>query len=179
MKFCSQCGGTLKIEVPTNDDRPRHVCEACGTIHYRNPKLVVGTIPVWKNRILMCRRNIEPRKGCWTLPAGYLENGETTADGACRETFEETGSRVTDLRPYLMVDIIHINQIYLMFRANLEALDFKPTQESAEVRLFGENEILWDEIAFRVIGKTLRHYLQDLPAGRFEFHTGRIEIPGR
>lgn len=124
MNFCSQCGRPVALTIPSDDDRPRHVCPACGVIHYQNPKLVVGCIPEWKGRILMCRRDIEPRRGYWTLPAGFLENGETAADGARRETLEETGSRVADLTPYLMVDIVHIHQIYLMFRSRLVAPDF-------------------------------------------------------
>ena len=175
MNFCSRCGGPIHRVVPRGEDRPRHVCSACGAVHYQNPKLVVGTIPVWEDRILMCRRNIEPRKGYWTLPAGYLENGETTADGARRETVEETGSRVSDLIPYLMVDIVYINQIYLMFRTRLQALDFGPTRESAEVKLVRQQDIPWETIAFPVIEKTLRHYLQDCPSGRFEFRTDRID----
>jgi ADP-ribose pyrophosphatase YjhB (NUDIX family) len=175
MKFCSQCGGPVALTVPSDDDRPRHVCPACGVIHYQNPKLVVGCIPEWDGRILMCRRDIEPRRGYWTLPAGFLENGETTADGAQRETLEETGSRVADLTPYLMVDIVHINQIYLMFRSRLVAPDFHPTRESSEVMLLAEDEIPWDEIAFKVVEKTLTYYLQDRPTGRFSFRTDRIE----
>jgi ADP-ribose pyrophosphatase YjhB (NUDIX family) len=177
MNYCSQCGGPVALTVPSDDDRPRYVCPACGTIHYQNPKLVVGCIPVWEANILMCRRDIEPRKGCWTLPAGFLENGETTADGARRETFEETGSRVIDLAPYLMVDIVYIHQIYLMYRCRLQARDFHPTRESSEVKLVAEGEIPWDEIAFPVIEKTLRHYLKDRSLGRFSFRTDRIDAP--
>lgn len=175
MNFCSQCGAPVTLEIPPNDDRPRHICSACGTVHYQNPKLVVGCIPIWEDRILMCRRDISPRRGFWTLPAGYLENGETLAAGACRETLEETGSNVTDLIPYLMVDIVHINQIYLMFHARLTAPDFHPTRESAEVKLVSENEIPWDTIAFRVIEKTLRSYIADRPTGRFPFRTDKID----
>jgi ADP-ribose pyrophosphatase YjhB (NUDIX family) len=175
MKFCSQCGRPVRLTVPVDDDRPRHVCPSCGAIHYQNPKLVVGCVPVWEGRILMCRRDIEPRRGYWTLPAGFLENGETTADGARRETIEETGSRVTDLVPYLMVDIVHINQIYLMFRSRLVAPDFHPTRESAEVRLIEAADIPWDDIAFKVVEKTLRCFLQDRASGCFAFRTDRIE----
>lgn len=174
MNFCSQCGAPVALTVPAGDDRPRHACPSCGTIHYQNPKIVVGCIPVWKERILMCRRDIEPRKGYWTLPAGYLENGETTAAGARRETLEETGARVADLSPYLMVDIPHIHQVYLMFRSRLLAPEFHPTRESSEVVLMGKDDIPWDDIAFKVIEKTLRHYLEDHPAGRFVFRTDTI-----
>ncbi|BBO69478.1 ADP-ribose pyrophosphatase [Desulfosarcina alkanivorans] len=175
MNFCSHCGGPVVLQVPEDDERPRHVCPSCGTIHYQNPKLVVGCIPVWEDRILMCRRNIEPRKGYWTLPAGFLENGETAAAGARRETLEETASTVTDLEPYLMVDIVHIHQIYLMFRSRLLAPDFHPTRESSEVKLLGEADIPWNDIAFKVVEKTLRHYLQDRPSGRFVFRTDKID----
>ncbi len=175
MKFCSQCGEAVAMIVPTDDDLPRHVCPSCGTIHYQNPKLVVGCIPLWEDRILMCRRDIEPRKGYWTLPAGFLENGETTAEGARRETFEETGARVAGLSPYLMVDIVHIHQIYLMYRSRLLAPDFHPTRESSEVKLMATNEIPWSEIAFKVVVKTLKYYLQDLAVGRFDFRTDRID----
>ena len=160
MNFCSQCGETVTLTVPADDDRP---------------KLVVGCIPVWEDRILMCRRDIEPRRGYWTLPAGFLEIGETAAEGARRETLEETGSRVVDLTPYLMVDIVPIHQIYLMFRSQLAATDFHPTRESVEVKLLKEADIPWSEIAFTVIEKTLRYFLQDWPTGRFGFHTDRID----
>lgn len=178
MKFCSQCGAPVALTVPGDDDRPRHVCPSCGAIHYQNPKLVVGCIPVWEDRILMCRRDIQPRKGYWTLPAGFLENGETAAAGARRETFEETGTTVTDLTPYLMVDIVHIHQIYLMFRSRLMATDFHPTRESSEVKLLGEVEIPWEDIAFKVVEKTLRSYFRDRPSGRFAFRTDTIDQPG-
>ena len=175
MKFCSQCGRLVTLTVPVDDDRPRHVCPSCGAIHYQNPKLVVGCIPVWAGRILMCCRDIEPRRGYWTLPAGFLENGETAAAGARRETLEETGATVAELTPYLMVDIVHIHQIYLMFRSRLLAPDFYPTRESSEVKLFEEEDIPWDDIAFKVVEKTLQCYLKDRISGRFAFRTDRIE----
>lgn len=175
MKFCSQCGGPLALKVPAHDERPRFVCPACGMVHYQNPKLVVGCIPVWEDRILMCRRNIQPRKGFWTLPAGFLENGETTSDGARRETLEETGAVVVDLKPYLMVDIVAIHQIYLMFRSRLRAPAFHPTWESAEVKLLRKDEIPWEAIAFQVIEKTLQRYFRDRRTGHYEFSTDRIE----
>ena len=175
MKFCSQCGRPVTLTVPVDDDRPRHVCPSCGAIHYQNPKLVVGCIPVWAGRILMCRRDIEPRRGYWTLPAGFLENGETAAAGARRETLEETGATVAELTPYLMVDIVHIHQIYLMFCSRLLAPDFQPTRESSEVKLFEEEDIPWDDIAFKVVEKTLRYYLKDRVSGRFAFRTDKIE----
>ncbi|MGA6925274.1 MAG: NUDIX hydrolase, partial [Desulfosarcina sp.] len=161
--------------VPAHDERPRFVCPACGMVHYQNPKLVVGCIPVWEDRILMCRRNIQPRKGFWTLPAGFLENGETTSDGARRETLEETGAVVVDLKPYLMVDIVAIHQIYLMFRSRLQAPDFHPTRESAEVKLLRKDEIPWEDIAFLVIEKTLQRYFRDCRTGHYGFLIDKIE----
>ncbi len=179
MNFCSHCGGTVVRKVPENDNMSRYICTSCGMIHYENPKLVVGSIPVWEDRILLCKRDIEPRKGFWTLPAGFLENGETTADGARRETLEETGSTIVDLTPYLMVDIVYIHQIYFMYRARLSAPDFHPTPESVEVRLFDEASIPWNDIAFLVIEKTLRQYFADRPSGRFDFRIDRIDPPSR
>lgn len=176
MKFCSRCSGALRLEIPADDNRLRHVCPDCHTIHYQNPKLVVGCIPIWEDRILMCRRNIEPRKGFWTLPAGFLENGETAEEGARRETLEETGAQVADAMPYLMVDIVHISQIYLMFISRLLEPDFHPTKESSEVVLLEADDIPWGEIAFKVIDRTLRHYLKDRAAGSFSFRTDKIDL---
>ncbi|GAB6909908.1 conserved hypothetical protein [Desulfosarcina cetonica] len=176
MNFCSHCGKPVRLTIPADDNHPRYVCTSCGAVHYQNPKVVVGCIPVWEDHILMCRRDIEPRKGLWTLPAGFLENGETTVEGACRETYEETGSRVTDLKPYLLVDIVYIHQIYLLFTARLQARDFHPTLESAEVKLMRQAEIPWDAIAFTVIEKTLQYYFQDRPRNQFRFRIDRIDL---
>jgi len=177
MMYCSQCGGKLIFTVPDDDDRQRHVCPSCGTIHYQNPKLVVGCIPLWEDHILMCRRDIEPRRGYWTLPAGFLENGETAAEGARRETFEESGAKVVDLSPYLMVDIPHISQIYMFFSARLQRPVFHPTRESSEVQLVAEADIPWDAIAFKVVEKTLHHFFQDRTTGHFDFRMDRIDVP--
>jgi ADP-ribose pyrophosphatase YjhB (NUDIX family) len=177
MNYCSNCGEKVVLKVPVDDNRPRYVCTSCNAIHYQNPRVVVGTIPVWKDQVLLCRRNIEPRKGLWTLPAGFLENGETVAEGARRETLEETGSTVVDLVPYLMVGIVHVNQIYLMFRASMTAMDFHPTKESSEIQLVREENIPWDDIAFKVIEKTLHYYFQDCSLGRYEFQMDQIDAP--
>lgn len=174
MNYCSNCGGRLISSIPHDDDRLRHVCPACGRVHYQNPILVVGCIPLWQDRILLCKRAIEPRQGYWTLPAGYLENGETVAQGAARETLEETGAEVVDLVPYRLYDIVHVHQLYLLFRARLKAPNFHLTKESAEVELFSESQIPWGEIAFPVIQKTLEDYLHDRPTGRFPFANGEV-----
>jgi ADP-ribose pyrophosphatase YjhB (NUDIX family) len=174
MNFCSHCGAAVELVMPPGDDRLRFVCRTCRMIHYQNPRMVVGCIPEWQDQILLCRRAIEPRHGTWTLPAGYLENGETVTEGARRETREEAGARLTELKPYGMYNIRHVNQIYFMFRGLLADLDFKPGTESLEVRLYREREIPWDDLAFPVIESTLRHYLRDRPAGRFPFHIDDI-----
>lgn len=175
MKYCSDCGKPVELIIPSDDDRPRHVCHSCGIVHYQNPKLVVGCIPEWENKILLCRRDIEPKKGKWTLPAGYLENGETVENGAIRETLEETGATVTALSPYLLFDIAHINQLYLMFHSRLIKPDFHVTPESSELALFDEKEIPWDEIAFKVIEKTLKQYFKDRRTGSFPFRIQQIK----
>ena len=177
MKFCSNCGKPLTTITPLGDDRLRFYCESCRVVHYQNPVLVVGCIPESEDKILLCRRAIEPSYGKWTLPAGYLENGETVAAGAKRETFEEAQARVEILAPYALYNICHVNQIYLMFRARLKDNNFQAGSESLEVKLFSENEIPWEEIAFRVINATLLQYFDDRRAGRFTFYTGNIAKP--
>ena len=174
MNFCSNCGDKVKLEIPPGDDRPRYLCESCGTIHYENPRVVVGCIPEMDGKILLCRRAIEPRSDKWTLPAGYLENGETVAQGAQRETLEEAGARIEIVAPYALFNICYVNQVYLMFRARMIDGHIKAGSESSEVRFFAEREIPWDEIAFTVIEETLRQYFKDRPAGVFPFHIGNI-----
>lgn len=175
MNFCSHCGTPVRVEVPPGDNRPRHVCPNCGAIHYHNPKVVVGCIPEWEDRILLCRRAIEPKHGLWTLPAGFMENGETTSEGAARETLEEAGARVDRLDLYTMISLPDINQVYLVFRARLLHLDFHPGEESLEARLFQEHEIPWDDLAFRTIHRTLEHYFADRRGGAgFPLHVGAI-----
>lgn len=174
MNFCSECGGVVALRVPDGDSLPRHVCPDCGTIHYQNPKMVVGCIPEWEDKVLLCRRAIEPKYGLWTLPAGFMENGETTLEGAARETWEEAGARIEIGGLYSLFNLPHINQVYLMFRARLLDLDFHPGIESLETRLFTEAEIPWDDIAFRTVRATLEHYFSDRRTGTFGFHFGDI-----
>ena len=180
MNFCSHCGAKINREIPRGDDRIRDVCSACGRIHYQNPNLVVGVVPEWQGRILLCRRSIAPREGLWTLPAGYLENGETAADGARRETWEEARARVDRLTPYALFDLTFVNQLYLMFRGSMVSDACAPGAESLEVKLFTEAQIPWDRIAFLVIQETLRRYLKDRARGAFAFQTGRIQpVPAK
>jgi ADP-ribose pyrophosphatase YjhB (NUDIX family) len=174
MKFCSHCGAPVEVRVPDGDTHPRHVCPACGVIHYQNPKVVVGCIPEWEDRILLCKRAINPRHGYWTLPAGFMENDETTIQGAMRETLEEAGARVEVLDLHTLFNLPHINQVYVMFRGKLLDLDFAPGIESLEVALYEEKDIPWNHIAFPVVEQTLHLYFADRHAGRFGIHTGNI-----
>ena len=175
MNYCSECGAKVRFQTPAGDDRPRYICNACNRIHYENPKMVVGCIPEYEDKIIMCRRDIEPRKGKWTLPAGYLENGESVKEGARRETLEESGAVVGNLTSYLLIDIVYINQIYLMFRGQMFKPEYYPTAESAEVKLMHESEIPWDQIAFKAIEKTLQYYFKDRANGNFPFRVRPIE----
>ncbi len=180
MKYCSACGAPLELRTPADDNRPRHVCTICSIIHYQNPKLVIGAIPEWEDgRILLCRRAIEPRYGLWTLPAGFMENGETTTDAALRETLEEASARIAIAELYSMYSLPYIDQVHLLFRAKLLDLDFAPGVESLEVELFEEKDIPWDELAFRPVRFTLQHYFDDRKKGAFQLHIGSLEPPAR
>ncbi len=170
MNFCPQCGAPVTSKIPEADDRLRFVCNSCATIHYQNPIMVVGTIPETGDRILLCRRAIEPAMDKWTLPAGYLENGETLQQGAARETLEEAGYQIDDLMPYAITNIVRINQVYIMFRCALAERTGAPGSESLEVKLFRPDEIPWQEIAFRSIHDVLRLYCADREKGSFPVH---------
>lgn len=177
MNFCSHCGARLEWRIPEGDQHFRHVCPTCGTIHYQNPKLVVGCIPEWEDQILLCRRAIEPRSGYWTLPAGFMENGETSAEGALRETWEEAGARVAIGPLYNLFNLPHINQVYLIYRAQLLDLQHSPGIESLETRLYREHEIPWEQLAFRTVCLTLETYFRDRARGKFGFHQADIRPP--
>ena len=170
MNYCPHCGAPVTMKIPEADDRPRFVCEACSAIHYQNPKIVVGTIPETDGRILLCRRAIEPARDKWTLPAGYLENGETIQQGAVRETLEEAGCRVADLELYAVANIGRVDQVYIMFRCSVTELTGTPGSESLEVKLFTPDELPWEEIAFLSIYDVLAHYCRDRKTGNFPVH---------
>ena len=161
MKFCGQCGASITLKVPVDDNRQRHVCDACETIHYINPKVIVGCLPTVGDKILLCKRAIEPRYGKWTLPAGFMENGETSADGAARETWEEAAAKAVDLVLYRIFDVPHISQVYLFYRCGIENDEFGAGPESLESALFSEEEIPWDELAFPTV-RELRGQVADL-----------------
>ena len=179
MKFCSTCGQPVVQRVPPGDNRERFVCEGCGTIHYQNPKIVTGCLPIYQDRVLLCKRAIQPRSGLWTLPAGFLENGETTIEGAIRETREEACAEVSVHGLYTVFNLPHISQIYMFFRADLVDASFSAGLESAEVRLFDESQIPWSELAFPVVRDTLKHYFSDRSAGDFPVRVGDIRFKDR
>ena len=175
MKFCSNCGAAVALKVPPGDTLPRYVCDACNTIHYQNPRMVVGCIVEWEGQVLLCKRAIEPRYGMWTVPAGYMENGETLANGAMRETLEEANARV-ELGPlYAVYSIPHVSQVYILFRARLLDAGIKAGAETLEVRLCSEHEVPWEELAFATIRNALTHYFADRQNGDFSLHMGTIE----
>ena len=177
MKYCSNCGATVAFRIPPGDSLPRHVCEQCGTIHYQNPKLVVGALAECGDRILLCRRAIEPRHGMWTLPAGFMENDETTAQAAARETLEEACARIEVGELYTLIDVPHISQVHIVYRARLLDLDFRAGEESLDVALFTEDEIPWEQIAFRSIAISLRHFFDDRRSGQWGVHTASLAPP--
>ncbi|MCD6059895.1 MAG: ADP-ribose pyrophosphatase [Moraxellaceae bacterium] len=179
MNFCSHCGQPVAHRIPEGDSRLRYVCDNCKTVHYQNPKVVCGCLPVWQDSVLLCRRAIEPRRGFWTLPAGFMENGETTPEAAARETREEAAAEVAIGEPYALFNIRHINQVYLMFRATLTDGVFGVGEESLECRLFTEDEIPWDELAFPTIARTLKYYFEDRKGGTFPFRMRDIELDFR
>lgn len=170
MKYCSVCGREVRVGVPQGDNRPRHICDHCGTVHYHNPKVVAGCIAHWGDKVLMCRRAIEPRHGLWTVPAGFLENGETTHAGAVRETLEEANARVAVDDLYVTVNLPHINQVYMLFRGRLLDLDFHPGEESLEVELMDEPAMPWDRMAFPTVSEALKLYFADRERGVFRAH---------
>lgn len=180
MKFCSECGQGVEWKVPAGDHLPRHVCAQCATVHYRNPKIIVGCIPEWEDgRILMCRRNIEPRLGRWTFPAGFLEMSEASGTGAAREAFEESQAEVEILDLFAVINVPYVSQIYLLHRARLKSLHFGPTPESSEVQLMAEDEIPWDEIAFPTVYKGLEFFFADRRAGVRGFHELDLQFTPR
>ena len=170
MKYCSACGASVSLKAPENEDRLRHVCDACGAIHYQNPKIITGVVAEWQGQILLCRRAIEPRQGFWTVPAGFMENGETTAHAAAREAREEAHVSLQNLRLFNVISIPQVNQVHVMYHAQLVDGQFAAGVESLEVCLFHEHEIPWDDLAFPSVTATLEHYFQDRKQGVQQVH---------
>lgn len=171
MNYCSTCGATVSLRVPPGDTSPRHVCDKCETVHYINPKMVVGALAQWHGKVLLCKRAIEPRLGMWTLPAGFMEMAETTAEAALRETLEEACAKVELIELYTLVNVAHIGQVHMIYRATLPEPVFAAGEESLEVALFDESEIPWKEIAFRSIALSLRQFFEDRRRGAYSFRT--------
>ena len=174
IKHCRACGAPVAYVVPADDNRERAVCPACATVHYENPLNVVGTVPIWGAQVLLCKRAIEPRYGFWTLPAGFLELGETSAEGALRETVEESGAEV-DLGPlFSVLDVARVGQVHLFYLATMRSQALAPGSETLEARLFQEDEVPWYEIAFRTVRETLRYFFDDRRRGQFGIHSADI-----
>lgn len=175
MKFCTSCGNSVSLKIPEGDDRERFVCTGCDLIHYSNPRVIVGCVPVYEGRVLLCKRAIEPRKNYWTLPAGFMENGETTQQGAARETWEEARARVSQLDLYRVFDVPYISQVYMFYRCELDQGEFGVGPESLDTALYTQDEIPWDEIAFPVVYETLREYFSDVDQGHFPVRVSAVE----
>jgi ADP-ribose pyrophosphatase YjhB (NUDIX family) len=175
MKYCSDCGQTVSKKIPEGDSQPRYVCDDCDTIHYQNPRIIVGTIPIIGEKVLLCRRAIEPRKGFWTLPAGFMENGETTLQGALRESWEEARANLANESLYRLFDLPYINQVYIFYRADLVDHSFSAGPESLDVALFTEDEIPWDEIAFPVVTDTLKELFEDRKTGVYPVRVSGVD----
>ncbi len=182
MKFCSECAAPVSLSIPAGDNRPRYVCANCSAIHYQNPKMVLGSIPVWERdgelKILLCKRAIEPRYGYWTLPAGFMENNETTAEAAIRETQEEAGANIELGKLFTLLNVARVHQVHMFYLATLLDLDFAPGEESLDVQMFSEAEIPWDDLAFPTIRTTLELFFADRvkmrEGGGYGFHTRDI-----
>lgn len=174
MKYCCYCSAELIYAIPDDDNRHRFICRSCDAIHYQNPKIVAGCIPVWEDQVLLCKRAIEPRYGYWTLPAGFMELGETSLEAGMRETIEEANANVVVDDLFAVFSLPHVGQVYMMFRSRLKDLEYSAGTESLDVRLFKEDEIPWNELAFTTIRATLKCYFEDRKSGHFVLHTGDI-----
>ena len=176
INHCKNCGAAVEYRLPDDGDtKLRAVCPACGVVHYENPLNVVGTLPYLDDRILLCKRNIEPRLGKWTLPAGFMELNETTAEGALRETHEESGAQIEMQGLFSLLNVVRVGQVHFFYRAQLLSDQFNPGYETQEARLFTEPEIPWDEIAFKTVKLTLERFFEDRRRGHFGLH--QIDIP--
>ncbi|MDX2504868.1 MAG: NUDIX hydrolase [Gammaproteobacteria bacterium] len=174
MKYCCECASPVIVKIPEGDTFPRYVCEHCHTIHYQNPKIITGCIATWEEKILLCRRAIEPRYGKWTLPAGFMENNETTQQGAARETLEEAQAVVSDLQLFGVFNIPHISQVYMIFHGHATNDFCAPTHESLEAHFFNEENIPWNELAFPTVHECLKLYFADKKNHQLTVHFGDI-----
>ncbi|PJE79952.1 NADH pyrophosphatase [invertebrate metagenome] len=174
INFCYHCGSVMTRQIPASDNRMRDVCKSCGIIHYQNPTIITGCLPVFGDKILLCKRGIEPRKGFWTLPAGFMELGETIEEGAARETLEEAGAIVRIKSLYTLFDVAHAGQVSMFFLASMSSPEYQAGSESLEVALFREEDIPWDDLSFSTVSRTLRYYFHDREIRRYPLHRDRI-----
>lgn len=179
LKFCRECAGSLTYRLPDDGDTKRRaICGVCATVHYENPLNVVGTVPFWGAdgaEVLLCKRNIEPRKGFWTLPAGFMELDETTSEGAARETVEEAGAEFELLTLFSMVNVRRVGQVHFFYRAKLLSTEFAPGHETMEAKLFAEQDIPWADLAFKTVKATLERYFDDQRSRLYAFHEIDVE----
>ena len=174
MNFCSNCAKSLSYKIPDGDTINRHVCDHCGMIHYQNPRMVVGCIPIWDDKILMCKRAIEPKYGLWTIPAGFMENGETVEEGAIRETVEESGANVQIVRLHVLYSLPSVNQVYAIYLANMLNDHIDPGQETLECKLCALEELPWDEIAFTAVTFSLKKYIENIKQNSNKTYLGSL-----
>lgn len=174
MKFCSHCGEKVEHKIPQGDNRPRYVCSSCDLVHYQNPRIIAGYIAEYEDKILLCKRAIEPRHGLWTLPAGFMENQETTLEAAKRETFEEANAQISNSQLFCTISIPYISQVYIMYRGELVDGFSKPGIESLETDLYTEQQIPWDNLAFPIITESLKLYFADKNKGQFNLYNGEM-----
>ncbi|HEY3732003.1 MAG TPA: NUDIX hydrolase [Steroidobacteraceae bacterium] len=177
MKFCPACGQPVQMRIPPGDNLPRAVCTVCGSIHYENPRIVVGCVPEWQGRILLCQRAIQPRRGFWTTPAGFMENGETLQAAAAREALEEAEARVQIGSLLSITHVLHAAQVHVSFRATLLEGKFGVGAESLQSGLYAEADIPWTQIAFPSIEFALRSYFEDRRLARETLHFSDIQRP--
>ena len=176
MKFCSKCGSNIIEKVPVDDNRLRAVCGKCKTIHYENPKIVVGCLSTWEDQILLCKRAIEPKLGFWTLPAGFMELNESTAEGAIRETVEESGAKIILGDLFAIFDLPFCNQVHMFFLAKMQSPTLNPGLESLEAKLFSINEIPWSQLSFTSVKKTIELFINRDKKKLIQVHTELIEL---
>lgn len=178
MKYCIECGtDRVILKIPEGDNRSRYICKVCDYIHYQNPRMICGTLPIHNGKILLCKRAIEPRYGLWTLPAGFMENGETLEAAAARETYEESLARSIDSNLYCIFSLPHINQIHIFYKCNIENGDFGAGSETLEASLYAIEDIPWDQLAFRTVARCIKHYVKDKDSGEFGIHVEDIVLP--
>jgi ADP-ribose pyrophosphatase YjhB (NUDIX family) len=174
MNFCSNCGFTIQYSTIEGEHIPRHHCTSCGIVHYVNPKIIVGCLPIWEDKIMLCKRGIEPQLGLWNIPGGFMENDESVEEGAAREMLEETCAGVTLLGLHTVFNVVPVNQVHLHFLAALNDLNYALTPESTDIQLFTEGDIPWDEIAFASSKFAIKKYFQDRKNNTRNIHTGKL-----